>query len=484
MDLYYETALPIWEDAVVSRYGLARAAVSALALTVVSGAACAQSLEESLASAYAGDPRLLAERAALRAVDEGVSSAQSGWRPTVSINGSVGTRYQNNTLGTGVSSGDWTLPASADLTLSQPLWRGGATAAEVEVAENRVFAARANLVAVEQEVLLESATAYITVVRDQSVVGLSINNERVLERQLQATRDRFEVGEVTRTDVAQAEARLADTLAERIRAEGNLEISRADYQRSVGSLPGELAFPDLEAFLPLPGTEGEALAYATQRNPAIISAGFDNRAALFDISAAAAALMPQLSLDSALRRNWDPNSFFSEADTAEIMANVTVPLYQSGAEYARVRELQQTAVQRRRQLDNVRRAVRKIAEQTWEELNTAEAGIRALESSVNANEIALEGVRQEANVGARTVLDVLDAEQELFEARVALVRAKTDAAVAAFRLIEVSGGMTAAALRLPVTLYDPSVHYDDVVDKWIGFDGDFDGVDVFDFGWD
>ncbi len=468
----------------MSRHGFAKVVVSALALTAISGAASAQSLQDSLASAYAGDPRLLAERAALRAVDEGVSRAQSGWRPTVSISGNVGRRYQNNTLGTGVSSSSSTFPAAAGLTLSQPLWRGGATEAETEAAENRVFAARATLVAVEQQVLLETATAYITVVRDQSVVGLSINNEQVLERQLQATRDRFEVGEVTRTDVAQAEARLADAAAERIRAEGNLEVSRADYQRSVGSLPGELSFPDLEAFLPLPANEDEALAFAAQRNPDIISAGFGERAALFDISAAAAALMPQLSLDGALQRSWDPNSFFEESDTAQIVANVTVPLYQSGAEYSRVRELRQTAVQRRRQLDDARRAVREAAEQAWEELNAAEAGIRALESSVNANEIALEGVRQEADVGARTVLDVLDAEQELFEARVALVRAESESAVAAFRLTEVSGGMTAGALRLPVALYDPSGHYDDVVDKWIGFGDDYDGVDVLDFGWD
>ncbi len=468
----------------MSRHGFAKVMVSALALTAISGAACAQSLQDSLASAYAGDPRLLAERAALRAVDEGVPQAQSGWRPTVSINGSVGQRYQNNTLGTGVSSSSSTMPAAAGLTLSQPLWRGGATEAETVAAENRVFAARANLVAVEQQVLLETAIAYTTVVRDQSVVGLSINNEQVLERQLQATRDRFEVGEVTRTDVAQAEARLADAAAERIRAEGNLEVSRADYQRSVGSLPGELSFPDLEALLSLPATEEEALAFAAQSNPNIISAGFGERAALFDISAAAAVLMPQVSLDGALQRSWDPNSFFEESDTAQITANVSVPLYQSGAEYSRVRELRQTAVQRRRQLDDARRAVREAAEQAWEELNAAQAGIRALESSVNANEIALEGVRQEADVGARTVLDVLDAEQELFEARVALVRAESTAAEAIFRLTEVGGGMTAAALRLPVTLYDPSAHYDDVVDKWIGFGDDFDGVDVLDFEWE
>lgn len=468
----------------MSRHGLTKVVVSALALMAVSSATYAQSLEDSLASAYAGDPRLLAERAALRAVDEGVPSAQSGWRPTVSINGSVGRRYQNNTFGTGVSSSSSTTPADAGLTLSQPVWRGGATEAETAAAENLVFAARANLVAVEQQVLLETAIAYTTVVRDQSVVGLSINNEQVLERQLQATRDRFEVGEVTRTDVAQAEARLADAAAERIRAEGNLEVSRADYQRSVGSLPGELSFPDLETLLSVPATEDEALAFAAQRNPNIISAGFGERAALFDISAAAATLMPQVSLDGVLQRSWDPNSFFEETDTAQITANVSVPLYQSGAEYSRVRKLRQTAVQRRRQLDNARRAVREATEQAWEELNAAHAGIRALESSVNANEIALEGVRQEADVGARTVLDVLDAEQELFEARVALVRAESTAAEAVFRLTEVSGGMTAAALRLPVTLYDPSAHYDDVVDKWIGFGGDFDGVDILDIGWD
>ncbi len=468
----------------MSTHGLAKVVVSALALVVVSGTACAQSLQESLASAYAGDPRLLAERAALRAIDEGVPRARSGWRPTVTINGNVGQRYQNNTSATGASSGTSTTPAAAGLTVSQPLWRGGATEAETVAAENKVFAARANLMAVEQQVLLETAIAYINVVRDQSVVGLSINNEQVLERQLQATRDRFEVGEVTRTDVAQAEARLADAAAERIRAEGNLEVSRADYQRSVGALPGELAFPDLEALLALPATEDEALAFAAQRNPNIISAGFSERAALFDISAAAAALMPQLTLDGALQRSWDPNSFFEETDMAQIVANVTVPLYQSGSEYARVRQLRQTAVQRRRQLDDARRAVREAAEQAWEEQTVAQAGIRALESSVNANEIALEGVRQEADVGARTVLDVLDAEQELFEARVALVRAKATAADAVFRLTEVGGGMTAAALRLPVALYDPAEHYDAVVDKWIGFGEDFEGVDVLDFDWD
>ena len=458
--------------------------VAAFAIIALAGQAAAQTLAESLASAYAGDPRLLAERAALRAVDEGVARAQSGWRPTITLNGSVAKRIQTNTLESGASSTSSNVPASAGLSLSQPLWRGGVTRAETMAAENRVLASRANLVDVEQRVLLDAAIAYVTVVRDQSVIGLSINNEQVLQRQLQATRDRFEVGEVTRTDVSQAEARLADASAERIRAEGNLEISRADFQRGVGRLPGELSFPAIEALLALPSTGQEAMGLAAQRNPGIVRAGFLERAALHDISAAGAALLPTVTLDGLLQRSWNPNSFFSETDTVQITANVRVPLYQSGAEYARIRELRQIAVQRRRQLDDARRAVREASQQSWEALKTARAAIIALEASVEANEIALEGVRQEAEVGARTVLDVLDAEQELFEARVSLVRVQAEAAAAAFRLAEVGGTMTASALRLPVGLYDPSAHYQDVLDKWAGFGSDFKGIDVFDFGSD
>jgi TolC family type I secretion outer membrane protein len=462
-----------------------------LAIGVVAGVAClaaggggaveAQSLEEALAEAYARNPTLLAERAALRAVDEGVPKALSGWRPTVSINSSVGRRYQNNRLATGVSSSQVTVPRTAGLSVSQPLYRGGATVAETNAAENRVLAGRANLIDVEQQVLLEAATAYMNVVRDQSVVELSFNNEQVLERQLQAARDRFEVGEVTRTDVSQAEARLADASASRIEAEGNLEIARANYQRLVGSLPGVLSFPDLAGMVVLPDARQQALVLAEQRNPAVLRAGFLDRAALYDISAAGALLLPRISLDGTLQRSWEPSSFFERSDTAQVTANLTVPLYQSGAEYARVRELRQVAVQRRRELDDARRRMHEAIGQTWERLETARARIRAFESSVRANEIALEGVSQEAAVGARTVLDVLDAEQELFSARVKLVRAEADEVVASFDLLRVAGANTARDLRLPVQVYDPSAHYDEVHDKWIGFGGDYEGGELFDF---
>ena len=459
-----------------------------LAILIAASAAVesagAQTFEEALAQAYSSNPRLLSERAALRAVDEGVPRAKSGWRPTVQINGSVGTRYSSNEAGsTGNVSSENTTPASAGLNLSQPLWRGGATAAETEAAENRVLSGRANLIDSEQQILVASATAYMNVVRDQSVVELNINNEQVLGRQLQAARDRFEVGEVTRTDVSQAEARLSEAAASRIEVEGLLQLSRASYESLIGGVPGLLMFPDLTETIQLPPTDGAARSLALQRNPTIQRAGFNERAALHDISAAGASLLPQITLDGSLQRSWDPNSFFAELDNASLIANVTVPLYQSGAEYARVRELRHIAVQRRRELDAARRTAVETVAGNWARLVTAQARIRAFESAVRANEIALDGVQQEAAVGARTVLDVLDAEQELFDARVNLVGAQTNEVIAAFELLSVVGGMTARGLRLPTALYDPVEHYNEVRDKWIGFGSDYQADDSL-FGLD
>ncbi len=437
----------------------------------------AQTLEEALAQAYAGNPQLLSERAALRAVDEGVPSALSGWRPTVEINGSVGKNYTaNEAAATGLVSSTSTLPSSAGVSLSQPLYRGGATVAETEAAESRVLAGRANLIDVEQQILVAAGTSYMNVVRDQSVIELNINNEKVLERQLQATLDRFEVGEVTRTDVSQAEARLADASASRIEAEGNLDISRANYERLVGTPPGLLTFPKLSDAVVLPESREAAEGGALQRNPGVLRAGFTERAALHDISAAGARLLPTVTLDGVAQRGLDPNSFFSQSDSASLTANVRVPLYQSGSEYARIRELRQIAVQRRRELDDARRQAREGVSETWERLQTSRARIRALESSVRANEIALEGVQQEAAVGARTVLDVLDAEQELFEARVALVREQSAEVVFSFELLQVVGRMVAGDLGLNTQLYDPTEYYDQVRDKWIGFGEDFSGT--------
>jgi len=430
----------------------------------------AQSPDEALSLAYEFNPELLAERARVRGVDEGVPLALSGWRPTVIVDGSIGVQKFTNEADISANDSKDTLrPIDLSVTLDQPVYRGGRTVAETDAAEARVLAARDQLSDIEQSVLLDAGIAYMDVVRDQAVVQLNINNEQVLQRRLEATRDRFEVGEVTRTDVAQAEARLADAEASRVAAEGDLQTSRAAFEQVIGQPPEALDFPGPEFLPPLPETGDEARDVALAENPALRARVLLERAALFDISAAAGDLLPNVSIEGRFLKSYEPNSFFNESEVGELLATVRVPLYQAGAAYARVRELRQIAVQRRREIDRTRREVIENTTSSWETLVTTRAAIESFESSVRANEIALEGVQQEAAVGARTTLDVLDAEQELFNARVNLVRARRDEIVASMTLLAAVGRMTARYFDLSVEIYDPARHYQAVRDKWIGF---------------
>ena len=444
----------------------------------------ADDLTSAMAKAYNTNPRLLAERARLGAANEQVPQALSGWRPTVNVTGRFNHEYSDSVTAFTFSAGENTINSqSFSLELSQPLYRGGRTDNEIKSAEERVLASRAGLVAVEQQVLLETASAYFDVVRDQQVTQLNTNNEQVLMSQLQATQDRFEVGELTRTDVSQAEARLANAVAFRIEAEGNLAISRSAYESAVGEFPGTLDFPPAET-MPEVLDPKSSQEMAQVRNPNLVAAVHLERAALYDISAAAGSLLPEVSLDSSIARAIDPNTFTDERDSFQVGITGRVPLYQSGAEYARVRELRMIAVQRRQESDQQRRIVRDTLFRSWENLVTARARILSFEASVSANEIALDGVNQEADVGARTILDVLDAEQELFEAKVNLVRVKRDEVVALYNLLAISGGMTARGLGLPVQHYDAGYHYSLVRDKWYGVNSNTSGGSLLDFNFD
>ncbi len=440
----------------------------------------AQNLRDALAKAYSTNPTLAAERAGLHAQDEKVPQALSGWRPTINLTGRLNRDFTDSVTDFTFSAGEKTITTqSIELELSQPLYRGGRTSNETKSAEEMVFAARAVLANTEQRVLLAAATAHLDVVRAQEVVSLSINNEEVLVRQLQAVKDRFEVGELTRTDVSQAEARVANARASRVAAEGDLSISQSNYQAVIGEMPGQLAFPTADnvpqVFDP---ARGRQLSMA--RNPAIVSAIHYEKAALYDISAAAGVLLPEITLDSSIARLIDPTTFTDEQDRFQIGVTGRVPLYQSGSEYARVRELRMIAVQRRREVEEARRNIAEEYSRSWEALITARARMVSFQASVLANEIALDGVNQEAEVGARTILDVLDAEQELFEAKVNLVRAQRDEVVAIFQLVSVTGHMTARSLNLPVQLYDPGYHYHMVKDKWAGFDEKSKRSSIFD----
>ncbi len=421
--------------------------------------AAGQTMEQALVAAYQGNPTLLAQRAALRATDEGVSQAVSGWRPVLSASASIGKNSVDSSSGF-FTSDETRTPETYSLTLTQPVYQGGRTVASTAQAEHLVLADRARLAEVEQQVFLDAVTAYMDVMRERAVLDLALNNEARLERQLEAARDRFEVGEVTRTDVAQAESRLSNAAADRIGVQGNLIVARAAFQNVIGAMPVRLAPPPLVGGLP--AAEADARNIAIAEHPSIRRAAEAERAAQEEVDVVTGRLLPEVNIDAELSRADDQASRGSVNEQAKILARVTVPLYQSGAVYSAVREARERASQRRVEVEESRRAVLENVTQWWEALRTSRARIVAFSESVRAAEIALEGVEQEAEVGSRTTLDVLDAEQELFDAKVDLVRARRDEIVAVFGLRAAVGRLTAQSLGLPVQIYDPALHYDAV----------------------
>lgn len=446
--------------------GLAAAALLAL---LPPAPVQAMTLEEALASAYRTNPELKAARRELGAVNEGVAQELSNWRPQVSLRGSAGleTRESNqNALG-GASRTQDLEPLQGQLELRQPLYRGGRTLAGTDRAENEVRAQRARLRATEQDVLFRAAQAYMDVWRDQAVLELNENNVEVLRRQLEATQDRFEVGEVTRTDVAQAESRLARAVANVTEAEGNLSSSRAVYQEVIGALPRDLEQPPVPDSVP--GSLDTVVSQALENNPQVVAAEFAAEAARDEVRQLAGELLPQADLVGRLSHSRDQSFQGSETDSATILAEITIPLYQQGRTFSRIREAKQVANQRRLNLRAARNRAEQAAISAWETLSSARAQIESIREQVRAADIALEGVRQENQVGARTVLDVLDAEQELLNAKVELVRAQRNEIVASYDVLAAIGKLGAEQIGLPVEVYDPEPAYEAVRDKWLGW---------------
>jgi len=445
-------------------------AAAIVSVTLFYRLAEAETLTDSLTAAYMSNPTLAAQRARLRTADEQVPQALSGWRPTVQAFGDAGPRRieRNNKAGAGTltESNENLFNRRLGGSIDQPIFRGGRTVAATRGAENSVRAERARLWSVEQSVLLAAISAYVDVYRDQAVLDLTIRNEQRLGRQMEATQDRFRVGEVTKTDVFQAEARLARATADRIEAEGNLVSSRATYRNVVGEMPGSLLQPPLPS--PLPLNREASVAAALSGNPDILAVEYDERAAMDNIDEVRGELLPSASLVGNAEREWEATRNGARFDTFEALARVNVPLYQAGAVYSRLRAAKQAASEQRRLLDQSRRDAEESATQAWNNLETARAAINSFRAEVQANGIALEGVEREAEVGARTVLDVLDAEQELLDSQVSLVTSQRNEVVAAFELVSAIGDLTAEKLHLPVEYYDPKKHYRAVRDKWFG----------------
>jgi len=461
----------------------ASAATVALVLGLGSlGGASAQSLEEALSNAYRSNPEILAQRQALRATDEQLPRALSNWRPTVNVSGNAGPARDFNSTTTTVFGANGTSDrvttsnqrprqqASATVQAIQPLYRGGRSTAELSRAEANVQAGRAQLSAIEQRVLLDSATAYINLAREFAVLELNTNNVQVLQRQLEAARDRFQVGEITRTDVSQAEARLAQAQATRTGSEGNVATARAAYLRVVGAEAGRVSVPDLPRAL-LPGSEEEARQLALANNPTLSQARFTFESSKHDVALVEGEKLPTVNLQADAIKSREPaGSRGFERDTIDLLLTFTVPIYQAGQPDARAREAKQVNGQRRTQVDVSSRQVTDDATRAWQQLATAGAQIQSFQAQIRSNEIALEGVTQEARVGSRTVLDVLNAEQELLNSRVSLVQSQRDQVLAAFQLLSATGRLSAKELALPVEIYDPAAYTETARNRWIGTD--------------
>jgi outer membrane protein len=441
----------------------ALAVFGALAI-LVSAPVGAETLEEALGRAYETNPTLLARRAQLRATDEGVAQALSGWRPSVSVSADISRQQSYNNTRSSPTSRYFT-PYGASLDVTQPLYNF-TTSPSVARAENNVRAERAALQSIEQSVLQSVIDAYLAVLRDQAILELNISNERVLQRQYEATNDRFRVGEVTRTDVSQAEARLARASADRVQSEGNLAASRAVYRTVVGEYPSNLVVPG--PLTEIPVNVDEATTLAAANNPDVRASEFTEIAARENVRAIEGELWPDLNLRGSVSADEHAAGNDTHANAASILAEINIPLYTSGSVAARVRAARHTAAQRREQLDQARRDAIETATRSWELLETARASLRALNSEIQASEIALEGVQKEALVGSRTVLDVLNAEQELLNARVNQVVARRNEVSASYQLKASVGGLTARDLALPVQFYDEEKNYRSSRNKWWG----------------
>ncbi len=445
----------------------------ALASALPNGAAMAQArtLQDALSAAYSNNPTLQTSRAQLRATDEGVPQALAGWRPTVIVAGTAG--YGFGELTSSLLSNQRSITSRLNRpiftglpTITQPLYRGGATRASTNQADNRVFAQRGRLIATEQQVFTDSINAYVNVIQTQQLLQLNINNEQVLARQLQATNDRFRVGEITRTDVAQAEAALAGARATRQTSEGNLQTARSTYRRFIGEMPDQLVEPQ-PIKLPIKN-QAEAVQLASQNNPSVIAALFDDAAARDAVDLAFSQLMPQVSVQASGGYTDGQQTVGQRTVAAQAVLNVSVPLYQGGAEYSRVRQARQTEQQNRKVVDDVRRQAIQSAAQSWETLTAARSTIDSTRSQIRANQIALEGVQREAIVGSRTTLDVLNAEQALLNSRVTLVQNLSNLVTASYAVASAIGRLTARDLNLNVPMYDETAYYNAVRQRLFG----------------
>ena len=439
--------------------------------------AAAEKIEAALARAYQNNPQLNAQRATVRQTDEGVSQALSGYRPTINATASAGKQHIDLKASVpGLGPGGSSLPVSINETFNT--WSVGVNASQnlfnaqtpnrTRAAEGQVFAARETLRVIEQSVLLSAASVYMDVLRDTANLDLSRDNVRVLRRTLKVVQDRHDEGAVTATDVDQAQAQLAAGEASLHSAESTLMTTKANYRRIIGTDPHGLS-PGAAVDRFSPRTLDAAVAQSLSQNPSVTAAMYGVDVAQLQVRIAEAGLYPTLALQgSAQQQYFNANDTTSRLFNGTLQARLTVPIYQGGSEYTVIRQNKEAVGQQRLNLDQVRDQVRANVVQYWGQLEATKAQVEAAERQVKYSESALNGVRNEAQVGNRTTLDVLNALQALLNARVGLISAQRDRVVASYNLLSGVGRLSPVVLGLPTQIYDPRVHYHQVRDSWFG----------------
>jgi outer membrane protein len=428
-----------------------------------------------LVRAYQNNPQLNAQRAQVRSTDENVPQALSGYRPKVALTASAGYQY-TDTLATSGGSPTQIVrtenhgtnpPRSVGLTVTQTLFNGQQTANRTRVAESQVSGAREGLRVLEQSVLLSAATIYMDYLRDSAIVEVQKSNVRVLEQTLKQTRDRFNVGEVTRTDVAQSEAQLAAGKTQELTAESNLTTTRSNFRRIIGNEPINLA-PGSPVDRFLPGTLPGAVELSLVENPNVTASMYGIDVNYLTVKINEGALLPTVSLQASVQQAYEQQLTVQRSFGASAVAQVSVPIYQGGAEYSLIRQSKENLAQQRLNLETTRDSTRANTVTAWGQLEAGKAQVKSAQAQVTASEVALNGVREEAKAGQRTTLDVLNAQQALVNARVALVTAQHDRVVASYAVLNSIGRLSPQVLNLATTTYDPSVHYQQVRDSWVG----------------
>ena len=430
----------------------------------------ADTIEAALVRSYQGNPQLNAQRAQVRATDENVPQALSGYRPKVALTASAGVQYSDQQINQNQHGGGLhgtQTPKAVGLTVNQTVYDGQITANKVRAAEGQVSGAREALRVLEETVLLNAATIYMDYLRDSATVEVQRSNVHVLEETLKQTRDRFNVGEVTRTDVAQAEAQLAAGKTQEQTAESQLVTTRANFRRIIGNEPSNLA-PGSPVDRFLPKSMAAAVDVSLIENPNVTAAMFGVDVAFLTVKINEGALLPTLNVQAAVNQAYEQQLTVFKTFNASLTAQLSVPIYQGGTEYALIRQSKETVTQQRMALDQTRDQIRATTVQAWGQLDANKAQVVSAQAQVTAAEVALNGVREEAKAGQRTTLDVLNAQQALVNARIALVTAQHDRVVSSYTVLSSVGRLSPQVLGLATQVYDPSVHYQQVRDSWVG----------------